>query len=171
MLSSSHLPLSPSPLFLIFPSCFYSISPFPPPLSALHAFALLRHTHSYIPTPAVPPHLFSPSTPTRMVIKAKGNSLDLKISMSLSLCSCRVASPKAAPRYGWALSVRLVWGLYIHTCTPENAHTLFPKDIQKQLALLFSSFVTAIICPPASLAIVRSCGFTAVRMGLRTQQQ
>lgn len=71
-----------------------------------------------------PPHLYSPSTPTRMAIKAEGNSLDLKISMSLSLCSCRVASPKAAPRYGWPCLFASS-GVRTHTHnTHHRAHTL-----------------------------------------------
>lgn len=37
---SSPLSLSPSPLFLIYSSCFFLYLSFPPPLSALHAFAL-----------------------------------------------------------------------------------------------------------------------------------
>ncbi|KAF3833730.1 hypothetical protein F7725_024934 [Dissostichus mawsoni] len=78
--------------------------------------------------------------------------------MSLSLCSCRVASPKAALCYGWTLS-----GVHTQTHTPTPGCTHFPKDTQKQLSLPFSSFVIAIIPPQANLALVLSCGSARMR--------
>lgn len=152
-----------------------SLSLFPSPLFSL-LFQLLRlylsiPTSPICPTCRRPPlHTQHPSPPipplTRMAIKAEGNSLDLKISMSLSLCSCRVASPKAALRYGWPC---LFASSGVRAHTTERTH--FPKDTQKQLSRLFSSFVIAVIPPQANLALVLSCGFTAMRMELRTQQQ
>lgn len=47
----------------------------------------------------------------------------------------------------------------------------FPKDTQKQLSLLFCSFVIVVIPFQANLALVLSCGCAAVRMRPRTQQQ
>lgn len=56
----------------------------------------------------------------------------------------------------------------VHTLTTHTTeHTHFPKDTQKQLSLVFSSFVITAIPPPANLALVLSSGFTAVRKGLR----
>lgn len=135
----SPLSLTPSPLFLIYSSCFYSIYPFPPLLSALHASLLLHN---------IPPHLYSPLY-RRMAIKAEGNSLDLKISMSLSLCSCRVASPKAATRYGWPCLFASSGGPYTHSQhTPQDTHTLF-KGHSKAVN---TSFLQLCYChyPPSS---------------------
>lgn len=113
-----------------------------------------------------PPQLYFPSTPTRMAIIAEEHSLNLKISMSLSLCSCRGTSPKAAPRYGWPCLFASSGGPFTHSQhTPQNnTHTHSLKDTQKQLSLLFCSFVITVIPHQANLASARSCGFTAVRM-------
>lgn len=100
---------------LIF-SCFYRIYLFSPLSWALHAI-----THPFYTSTL--PHLYSRSTPTWTSTKAEGNSLDLKIRMSLSLCSCRVASPTAAPCYGWVLSVCLIWGPSTHSQHTLPTHT------------------------------------------------
>lgn len=59
-------------------------------------------------------------------------------------------------------------GVHTHTHnTHHRTHTHFSKDTQKQLTLLFSSFVIATIPPQANLALVLSCGLPAVRVELR----
>ena len=98
--------------------------------SSLQYPSILPHHLPYKPSPSPPntqhpslPH--SPSTPTGMAIKVEGNSLDLKISMSLSLCSCRVASPRAAPRYEWPCLLASSGGPHTHTHgTHHRMHTL-----------------------------------------------
>ena len=96
---------------------------------------------------------------------AEGNLLDLKISVSLSRCSWLIASPKAAPCYGWALSARLIWGPRAHTGntrTPPSAHTLSKGHseavITSILQLSYCRFM-----PPSQSFPVGS--FVAVRTG------
>lgn len=125
-----------------FDSCLLSLPPRATllcHLSALHAFAFLRHLPS-LPSPTTP--LLHPYR--IFFFKVRGNSLHLKISTSL--CACGVTSPKAAPRYGWVLSHRLVRGPQTHTHTAENAHTV-TKDTHKQLSVRFASFVIAALEP------------------------
>lgn len=103
----------PSPLFLILQFRPFSLIICP-------ASLLLPPKYT---TPSPLP--YSPSTPTRMARKAEGNSLDLKISMSLSLCSCRVASLQAAPRYEWPCLLASSGGPHTHTHgTHHGMHTL-----------------------------------------------
>lgn len=114
------LSFSPSPQFLIFPAAFTEC---------------IQQSHlpylPYMPSPSLlihnaPPQLYFPSTPTRMAIIAEEHSLNLKISMSLSLCSCRGTSPKAALRYGWPCLFASSGGPFTHSQhTPQNnTHTL-----------------------------------------------
>lgn len=165
--TASHLYLTFCILEYFFHNCI------PPWVSHLfHLILQSVHGFPYLCTTSTPPYLCAPSTHTRMALKVEGNSLDLKIRMSLPLCSCRVASPKAAPCYGWALSFLLVCGPHAHTPTTHTRELIyFPKDTQKQLSLLFCSFVIVVIPFQANLALVLCCGCAAVRMRPRTQQQ
>lgn len=171
-LLSSHLPIS-SPLLLL----YLLIGKLPLPalfLSWFHisaAFAVcIQHSHflylPYMPLSPLlihntPPQLCFPRAPTRLAIIAEENSLDLKISMSVSvLLPWRV--PQGCAALWMALSVRLVWGS-IHT-HHRTTHTHFLKDTQKQLLLLFCGFVITVILHQANVASAPSCGFTAVRV-------
>lgn len=133
--------------------------PFPSPLFLIlqfHPFSLIICPASLLLPPkyATPSPLpYSPSTPTRMARKAEGNSLDLKISMSLSLCSCRVASLRAAPRYEWPCLLASSGGPHTHTHsrhTPQNAHS-FQRTLKSSYHFCSAAFVIAVIPLQANL--------------------
>lgn len=131
---SLHLPTS-SPRLLLYLLIGVLPSPLSPsPRSHISAaFAVcIQHSHfPYLPyMPLLPllihntlPQLCFPCAPTRLAIIAEENSLDLKISMSVSvLLPWRV--PQGCAALWMALSVRLVWGsIHTHRRT-THTHTL-----------------------------------------------
>lgn len=131
-LSLHHLYLSSIP-------AAYSIYPFPPPLSALHAFTPLSlyTTPLSLPIPPLYPHKNGYRSGGKFI-----RSKNKHVSVSV-LLPCRV--PQGCTALWMALSVRLVWGSAHTFATHTTACTRFPKDTQKQLSLLFSSFVIAVI--------------------------
>lgn len=135
--TASHLYLTFCILEYFFHNCI------PPWVSHLfHLILQSVHGFPYLCTTSTPPYLCAPSTHTRMALKVEGNSLDLKIRMSLPLCSCRVASPKAAPCYGWALSFLLVCGPHAHTPT---THTRDSYTFQRTLRSSYHFYSAALL--------------------------
>lgn len=79
----------------------------------------------------------------------EGNSLGLKISMSLSLCSCRGTSPEAPAHYGWPCLCTSS-GVHSHfLSTPHTEKKIFPADAQK--AVITSVLQLCYCCPPLPL--------------------
>lgn len=157
-------PLSQPPLFLIYSTCFNSI-----PTSPICPTCLCRPPPHPLHTTPIPP--MHPLHPHMNGYKSEGKFIRSKnkhVSVSV-LLPCRVPQGCTVLWMGPVCSPRLGSARTLATHTTERTH--FPKDTQQQLSLLFTSFVIAVICPQANLALVLSCGFTAVRMGLRTQEQ
>lgn len=129
---------------------------FPSPLSALYAFAL----------PIIPlyPHMNGYKRRGQF-IRSKNKHVSVSVAPAAS----------HPPRLHHVMDGPCLFassGVRAHTLAPHaTERTYFPKDPQRQLELLFFSFAIAVICPRANLASVLSCGFTAVRMGLRTHEQ
>lgn len=163
VITSVSSPIFLLPLFPIFLCPF--LTPFPSSLASIsHNSASLTlyilPYLLYLPSPSLlipPPQIYSPSPSTRMVIIAEENSLDLKISASLSLCSCRGTSPKAAVYYGWPCLLTSSGGPSTCWHTSEKHTHPFQRMLKKQLSLLFSSIVIAVIPSQANLVLVPSC--------------
>lgn len=152
----------------LYSSCFYSIH------SHLPSLSYMPLPTSLYATPTLP-HLSTTIFPHMNGYKNGGKFIISKnkhVSNSV-LLPCHIPEGCAMLWMGPVCSPHL--GLVHTPPTHSKEHIHFPKfqkgHSEAVITSILHSFVIAFISLWANLALVLSCGFTAVRMGLRTQQQ